>query len=116
MKLTEQEFDLIVRLEENNKAMRFNEGKRKWSLVDFKSLEPMIEALEYGAEKYSPDGWKKGYDKKEILESMMRHIASLMDGEEVDTESGVSHMGHIQVNAMFYNYFNRQKPCKLPMD
>lgn len=89
------------------KADRFNKGKRKWSLVHFKSVEPMVEVLEFGAKKYSPNNWKKGLDKQEILESMQRHLAALMDGEQVDEESGISHMGHIMCNAMFYNYFNK---------
>lgn len=83
---------------------RFNEGKPKWSLVHFESLVPMIRVLEFGARKYAPENWKKGLDLKEILESMQRHLAALMDGEETDKESGISHMGHIQCNAMFYNY------------
>lgn len=92
-----------------SEALRFNQGKPKWSLVDFKSMEPMIRVLEFGAQKYAPENWKKGLDTTEILESMMRHLAALMDGEETDPESGVSHMGHIQCNAMFYNYFKRQE-------
>lgn len=88
-----------------DKALRYNTGKRKWSLVDFKSLEVMVEVLEFGALKYSPDNWKKGLDKKEILESMMRHLAALMDGQSKDPETNLSHMGHIMCNAMFYSYF-----------
>lgn len=87
---------------------RFNEGKPKWSLVHYESLVPMIRVLEFGANKYSPENWKKGLDPKEVLESMQRHLAALMDGEEVDSESGIEHMGHIQCNAMFYNYFKNK--------
>lgn len=87
------------------KGLRYNQGKRKWSLVDYKSLEPMIEVLEFGAKKYSPDNWKKGLDRKEILESMQRHLAALMDGQNNDPETGLPHMGHIMCNAMFYSYF-----------
>ena len=88
-----------------DKALRYNSDKLKWSLVHFKSLEPLVRVLEFGAKKYAPENWKKGLDKKEILESMMRHLAALMDGESCDSESGIHHMGHIQCNAMFYNYF-----------
>jgi hypothetical protein len=94
-------------LEAETKAMRHNGGKPKWSLVHFDSMLPMVEVLEFGANKYSPNNWMKGLDKKEILESTMRHLAALMDGEEVDPESLLSHMGHIQCNAMFYNFFNK---------
>ena len=89
---------------EIDKALRFNNGKPKWSYVHYKSLEPMIKVLEYGALKYSPFNWQKPMPLNEILESMQRHLASLMDGELIDAESGISHMGHIQANAMFYNY------------
>jgi hypothetical protein len=73
---------------DSEKGQRFNEGKLKWSLVHFKSLEPMVRVLMFGAKKYSPNQWKKGLNKTEILESMQRHLAALMDGEEVDIESG----------------------------
>lgn len=88
------------------KGLRYNEDKLKWGYIHYKSLEPMIRVLMFGAKKYAPENWKKGLDKKEILESMQRHLAALIDGEENDQESGISHMGHIQCNAMFYNYFN----------
>ena len=94
------------------KGSRYNKGKRKWSLVHYKSLEPLVEVLEFGAEKYSPENWKKGLDKKEILESMMRHLTALMDGEENDKESGLHHIGHIMCNAMFYRYFDNNENTK----
>lgn len=34
-------------------GLRYNGGKRQWSLVDFQSLEPMVQVLEYGMHKYS---------------------------------------------------------------
>lgn len=89
------------------KGTRYNEGKPKWSLVHYQSLEPMIRVLEFGANKYGVGNWQKGLNKKEILESLQRHLAALMDGEEFDSETGISHMGHIQCNAMFYNYMDR---------
>ena len=35
------------------KALRYNQGKPKWSLVHFQSLEPLVRVLEYGAHKYT---------------------------------------------------------------
>ena len=95
---------------DKSKADRFNDGKLKWSLVHWGSLKPLVQVLMFGAEKYSPDNWKKGLDKKEILESMTRHLTALMDGETHDPESGLHHIGHILCNAMFYSYFSIVKP------
>lgn len=83
---------------------RYNDGKLKWSYVHFGSLEPMVRVLMFGAQKYAPFNWQKGLKKDEILESMQRHLAKMIDGEVNDPESGLPHMGHIQCNAMFYNY------------
>lgn len=98
-----------IRSSVEDKAMRFNAGKLKWSLVHFKSLEPLVKVLMFGAEKYSPDNWKKGLDPKEIMESMMRHVTAIMDGEINDPESGLPHIGHIMCNSMFYSYFADKK-------
>ena len=90
--------------------------KPKWSYVDFESLKPLVQVLEWGNANHkdkSPYGWKAGtgyrYTPKGILESIIRHTTAMLDGEEYDSESGLSHMAHIQANTMFYNYFKRQQ-------
>lgn len=91
-------------------ALRYNDWKPQWSLVDFDSLEPMVHVLEYGMKKYTVwevsgrENWKKPMDKKKILESMMRHLIRLMADEELDSESKLPHIGHLMCNAMFYSY------------
>lgn len=100
---------LVFVEKKDDKALRYNDGKLQWSLVHFQSLEPMVRVLEYGTEKYSRENWKKGLDKNEILESMMRHLTALLDGEVIDAESKQYHVGHIMCNAMFYHYFYVQQ-------
>lgn len=84
-----------------DQAMRFNEGKRKWSLVEFKSLEPMVEVLEFGAKKYAAHNWKKGMPVTQLIESMLRHTHALLDGEDCDQESGLSHVWSYTVQRSF---------------
>lgn len=109
-------------MESNEKGLRYNEGKIKWSLVDFESLESMARVLMYGAEKYTvkdeegnvlrtgANNWKKGMVVSEVCESLLRHTFALMRGEVNDPESGLPHLGHIQCNAMFIDYNMRNKP------
>lgn len=92
------------------KADRFNEGKLQWSLVDFDSFEDMVRVLEYGTKKYSKDNWKTGLKTTEIVESLLRHLFSYLRGEDIDEESKLSHIGHIQCNTMFLSYMNKFKP------
>lgn len=92
------------------KADRFNEGKLRWSLVDFKSLEGMVRVLEFGAHKYDDHNWKKGLKTTEVFESLMRHLLAWHDGEDYDLESGLHHIDHVLCNAMFLKHMLMNKP------
>ena len=89
---------------------RFNAGKPQWSLVPQTALIPMVEVLEFGAKKYAAHNWKKGLPITEICESMKRHLDSFMEGEDNDKESGLSHIGHLQCNALFLSWMMQNKP------
>jgi len=89
---------------EDNKALRYNDWKPQWSLVHFESLELMVHVLEYGAKKYEEKNWMKPMDKSQILDSLTRHLAKLIDWEENDQESNMKHIWHIMANALFYSY------------
>jgi len=102
--------DLFEQGLRDNQALRYNQGKVNWSLVDFKSLEPMVDVLAYGTKKYSRDNWRLGMPATQIIESMLRHTFSLLNGEFIDNESLCYHVGHIQCNAMFLAYVLAEKP------
>lgn len=85
-------------------ALRYNEGKPEWSLVDFKSIEPLVHVLMFGAQKYARENWKNRMDLNKILDSAQRHLASMIDGETHDKESGELHAGHMLCNMMFWIY------------
>lgn len=91
-------------------GLRYNTGKLQWSLIDYKSLEPLVKVLEFGAEKYSADNWKKGLYTREIIESLLRHTYALLEGEDNDQESTLPHIGHILANAMFLSFMLNNKP------
>jgi Domain of unknown function (DUF5664) len=92
------------------KALRYNEGKLRWSLVDFKCLEETVRVLEIGADKYDLHNWKKGSPITQLSESLLRHMFAFMSGEDKDPESGRSHIGHVICNAMFIDYMMREMP------
>ena len=89
---------------------RFNEGKPKWSLVPQSSLIPMVQVLEFGAKKYGAYNWAKGLSIRETCESLKRHLDAFMEGEDDDPESKLSHIGHIQCNALFLSWMYENRP------
>jgi hypothetical protein len=90
-------------------ALRYNQGKLEWSLVDFDSLEGLVRVLEYGKNKYARDNWKLGMPVTQVTESLMRHLFAFAKGEDVDPESGCRHISHVLCNAMFLEYILREK-------
>lgn len=103
-------YRILTTDQDEDKALRYNEGKPQWSLVDFESLEDMVKVLEFGAKKYSRDNWKKGLYTVEICESLLRHVFKYLSGEDIDPESGEPHIGSIQANSMFLGYMDKNKP------
>ncbi len=114
-------------------ALRYNKGKLEWSLVSWKTLGLMVEVLMYGKHKYSTfedkngkiilgsevspdaskslklvtsgaDNWKEGLSWTKCTESLLRHTYAFLEGEDIDDESKLSHLGHIMCNAMFLGY------------
>ncbi len=99
--------EMIVKLNKEQTALRFNNGKLDWSLVPFEGLEEMVRVLEFGAKKYARGNWRngEGLSFNETLCSLLRHTFAFMNGEDKDPETGLSHIGHIQCNALFLGYF-----------
>lgn len=85
-------------------SIRHNEGKTEWSLIDFPSIEPLARVLMFGKEKYTTNNWKKGWHRQALLDSLLRHTLALCNGEEVDPEHGISHVGGVLFNAMAIEY------------
>ena len=97
-------------IDRDKQALRYNEGKLQWSLVDFDSLEGLVRVLEMGAKKYDKHNWKKGMPVTQVTESLMRHLFAFLRGEDVDPESGCRHISHVMCNTMFLEYIMREKP------
>jgi len=53
-------------------------------------------ALACGAGKYGPWNWRENrVEMMTYLGAMRRHIDCLIDGEDIDPESGAHHLGHV---------------------
>ena len=79
-------------------------------LVPLEALEGIVKVLEYGAQKYAPDNWKKVPNAIESYRgALLRHLTKLQAGEEFDMESGLRHVDHIAANAMFLGWLYRHR-------
>lgn len=75
-------------------AVKFDGDKADFSLLTQAMLEPMTRALMYGERKYSRGNFREGFENVRLTSAALRHIYAYLNREELDPESGVSHLGH----------------------
>lgn len=65
------------------------------------AFEAVIDVAEYGAAKYSPNGWKEVPQGQErYKEALLRHVLAYAAGEVHDTESKRQHLAHAAWNCL----------------
>lgn len=92
-------------------AVRFDQDKTDWSLLPMDALEEVVKVLEFGAVKYDRNNWRRGegFKYSRVVNSLLRHTYAWMRGEDLDPESGYSHLAHMGCNVLFLLYYNRYK-------
>ncbi len=89
---------------------KFDGGKLRWSLLPIRSLNAILEVLEFGATKYAPDNWQRVEDAEtRYYDAAMRHLTAWFDGEKTDPETGKSHLAHAACCLLFLIWFDEGK-------
>jgi len=84
---------------------RLNEGKVPLDMVPTSMLYAVARVMEYGAQKYEKDNWRRGMKWSVPYACAMRHLLKWFEGEEKDEESGENHLHHVMCNiAMLIEY------------
>ncbi|AJT60735.1 putative AAT_I superfamily protein [Citrobacter phage CVT22] len=66
------------------------------------ALVEVAKALRMGEIKYGRENWKKVDNLEDrYLAALLRHLIAIHQGEEKDQESGLNHLAHVAVNALF---------------
>ena len=76
-------------------GVKYDSKKPKMNLLPPKAIVEVAKVLTFGAQKYGPENWKELEDlQNRYLAGALRHIFAHMDGEQLDPETGLSHMAH----------------------
>jgi len=78
------------------KAIKNDNGKTRMDLLPPKALDGIAKIFTFGAKKYNDYNYKngKGLDWCRPYAALMRHMIAWNDGEDIDQESGESHLYH----------------------
>lgn len=65
---------------------------------------------DFGAKKYGQFNYKQGMKWMRLLGSCSRHLVSFIQGEDLDRESGISHIAHFVYDGlMLLDYMKRKR-------
>lgn len=95
----------ILKEIENNKSdydrtIKHDQDKPRWDLLPYNAIEQIAIIMTQGAEKYGDYNWQK-VEKERYQAAMMRHFCEYMNGNSLDKDSGMMHISHVLVNALF---------------
>lgn len=90
---------MSANFESDPKAVH-GQKKAQLHMIPPAGAEAMARALELGARKYGERNWvQHQVNLTTYVSAMRRHLDCLMDGENLDAESGVHHLGHVMASA-----------------
>jgi hypothetical protein len=92
-------------------AVKHDQDKTDWSLMPFECVEEINKVLDFGAKKYAAHNWRtgSGFSYTRVISSLLRHTFAWIRGEDLDPESGLSHLSHMGCNVIFLIYYNKHK-------
>jgi len=90
----------------SNQKLKHDLGKLRTTLLPWEALQPILEVLEHGTEKYETHSWELT-DPQRYVEALGRHAIDFMSRQRLegilctDPESSMPTLAHIVCNALF---------------
>jgi hypothetical protein len=75
-------------------GLKFDGDKVDWSLLPIEAMEEVLKVLQFGAKKYARNNYRNGFDTNRLIAAALRHITSWQRGDDLDPETGLSHLAH----------------------
>ncbi len=75
-------------------ARKYDDGKARFDLIPAIPLQTLAEVYTFGAKKYADRNWEGGIKWGRVFAAICRHLWAYWRGEDVDKESGMTHLAH----------------------
>lgn len=75
-------------------AKKFDQEKVRMDLLPPELLTATAEILGFGASKYGERNWENGMNWSRVFGALMRHLWAWWSGQNLDEETGKSHLWH----------------------
>lgn len=84
---------------------KLDDGKNPLDLIATDWVEGTGRILQFGAQKYAAYNWSKGMKWSRVFSATLRHLYKWWRGEDIDPETGESHLYHASCNLMFLSEY-----------
>lgn len=91
-------------------GLKNDQGKPRLDLIPAEALNELGRVLGFGALKYSPGNWANGIHYSRLIAAALRHVSAFNSGENLDPESGLSHIGHALCCLSFLAWMRTHRP------
>lgn len=94
----------------HKKGQKFDQDKPPMELLSHLALVEVAKVFGHGAKKYDKYNYRAGIAYSRILGAAHRHLGSFNSGEDLDNESGLSHIAHLAACAIMLLDYIRECP------
>jgi hypothetical protein len=94
-------------------GVKHDAGKLRWDLLPWGAVGLVVEIVTFGAAKYGDRNWENGIQYSRVFAATQRHLTAWWQGEDLDPESGKSHIAHVACNVLFLLTFVGQNRKEL---
>jgi hypothetical protein len=82
----------------------------RFDLIPIGALTQLAEHYGVGAKKYDDNQWRKGYEWSKSYAALQRHLTAWWAGEDIDDETGSSHVAAVAWHAFTLLTFIAEHP------
>lgn len=82
----------------------------RFDLIPVEALTKLATHYGVGARKYDDNQWRKGYEWSKSYAALQRHLTAWWGGEDIDAETGSSHITAVAWHAFALLTFMEEHP------
>lgn len=86
-----------------------DQGKPPIALIWPEAIEEEAAVMGLGEKKYGTWNWTNGLSVVRVASALLRHTYAFLGGEDLDPESGKSHMAHVRCCAAFIIFYMKYR-------
>lgn len=94
-------------------GLKYDEEKNRLELIHPLFIEATASILTFGAKKYAAWNWYKGITYSRCFGALLRHLFAWWRHEDVDADTGKSHLWHASCELMFLITFEAESRKEL---